>query len=217
MTDREIMARRAALELADGMVVNLGFGIPVAVANYIPEGIEVFLETENGALGMGATPALGQQDSDYGNAAGMPITLLPGASIFDAGMSFGMIRGGHVNVAILGGLQVDQEGNLANWSMPDRSPGIGGAMDLVTGVPTIIITMKHTTKTGESKILKRCALPLTAKGVVDVIITEVAVFYVTSRGLTLKEKMPNYSVSDIRAITDAEFEVAADLCDYRLS
>jgi 3-oxoacid CoA-transferase B subunit len=216
MDDREKMARRAALEFTDGDTVNLGFGMPMAVANYIPQGVNVVLETENGALGMGPTPRLGNQDSDNGNAGGMPISLVTGASIFDACTSFGIIRGGHVDAAILGALEVDQEGNLANWSMPKRSPGMGGAMDLVTGARKIIIMMQHNDKNGGSKILKKCTLPLTGVGVVDVIVTEKAVFHVTAEGLVLKEKVSDITVEELKANTDAEFTVAEDICQYRL-
>lgn len=216
MDEREKMARRAALELNDGDTVNLGFGMPMAVANYVPEGVNVMLETENGALGVGPTPRLGEQDSDYGNAGGMPITLVPGASIFDACTSFGIIRGGHVDAAILGGLEVDQEGNLANWSMPKRSPGMGGAMDLVAGARKIIIMLQHNDKNGGSKVLKKCTLPFTGLGVVDVIITEKAVFNVTPQGLVLKEVASGLTVEDIKAATEAEFTVASDLCEYRI-
>lgn len=215
MNDRDKMSKRAGLELVGASVVNLGFGMPVNVANFIPEGVEVQLETENSALGMGPTPKLGEQDSDNANAAGFPITLLPGASIFDVGVSFGIIRGGHVDVAILGALEVDQEGSIANWSMPSRSPGMGGAMDLVAGAKKIVIMLTHTNKAGESKILKKCTLPLTGYGVVDMIITEKAVFQLEDGKMFLKEKVPELSVEDIRAITEAEFEVAEDLQDYQ--
>jgi acetate CoA/acetoacetate CoA-transferase beta subunit len=216
MDDRERMARRAALELTDGATVNLGFGMPMAVANYIPQGVNVILETENGALGVGPTPRLGSQDSDNANAGGMPISLVTGASIFDACTSFGIIRGGHVDAAILGGLEVDQEGNLANWSMPKRSPGMGGAMDLVAGARKIIVMLQHNDKNGGSKILKKCSLPLTGVGVVDVIVTEKAVFNVTPQGLVLKEKLEDITVEEMKAITEAEFTVDQDLCEYRL-
>jgi len=211
-----MISRRAALELADGEVVNLGFGMPMAVVNYIPKDRNVVLQSENGCLMFGPTPRLGQQDSDLGNAGSMPITLKPGASAFDFATSFGIIRGGHVSSAILGALEVDQEGNIANWSMPGRSPGMGGAMDLVVRARRIIAVLQHTDKAEAPKVLKRCTLPLTGKGVVKVIITDRAVFHVTPEGLVLKEIAAGTSVDELRRITEAEFTIAADLCGYRL-
>lgn len=216
MDFREMIARRAALELSDGEVVNLGFGMPMAVANFIPKEVEVVLQSENGCLVFGPTPKLGQQDSDVGNSGSMPITLLTGSSVFDIATSFGIIRGGHVDTAILGALEVDQNGGIANWSMPGRSPGMGGAMDLVTGARKIVAILQHNDKKGGSKILKECTLPLTAKSVVDVIITDKAVFNVTPDGLVLKEIVPGLSADDIKTITDADFTVASDLCEYRI-
>ncbi|EAX48293.1 3-oxoacid CoA-transferase, B subunit [Thermosinus carboxydivorans Nor1] len=220
MDFREMIARRAALELSDGEVVNLGFGIPTAVANYIPAGINVILQSENGCLMFGPTPKLGEQDADIANAGGQPITLMPGASIFDLATSFCIIRGGHVDTTILGALEVDQEGNIANWAMPiapgKYSPGMGGAMDLVGGARKVVATLQHTDKKGNSKVMKKCSLPLTGKGVVDVIITDKAVFNVTPQGLVLKEIVPGLTVQDIKNITTAEFTVADDLCEYRL-
>jgi 3-oxoacid CoA-transferase B subunit len=220
MDYREMIARRAALELNDGEVVNLGFGMPTAAANYIPEGVNVILQTENGALLFGPTPKLGKQDADIANAGGQPITLLPGASIFDIATSFSIIRGGHVDTTILGALEVDQEGNIANWAMPlapgKYSPGMGGAMDLCGGARKVVAVLQHVDKKGGSKVLKQCSLPLTGKGVVDVIITEKAVFHVIPQGLVLKEIAPGLTVEDIRSATEAEFTVAGDLCEYRL-
>lgn len=216
MDFREMIARRAALELSDGEVVNLGFGMPTAVANFIPAGVEVILQSENGCLLFGPTPKSGEQDADVANAGGMPITLLPGASLFDIAASFGIIRGGHVDTAILGALEVDQNGSIANWSMPGRSPGMGGAMDLVTGARKIVAVLQHTDKKGSSKILKECTLPLTGRAAVDVIITDKAVFQVTADGLVLTEVAPGASVEDIKAITEAEFTVAPNLCQYRI-
>lgn len=219
MDYREMIARRAALELSDGEVVNLGFGMPTAVANYIPEGVNVILQSENGTLMFGPTPKLGQQDADVANAGGQPITLLPGASIFDISASFSIIRGGHVDSTILGALEVDQEGNIANWALPVAPgkylPGMGGAMDLVGGARKVVAILQHTDKKGESKILKKCSLPLTGKGVVDVIITDKAVFNVSADGLVLKELAEGLTVDDIKAMTDAEFVVDAGLCTYR--
>lgn len=211
-----MISRRAALELMDGEVVNLGFGLPMAVVNFIPKERTVVLQSENGCLLFGPTPRLGQQDSDLANAGSMPITLKPGASAFDFATSFGIIRGGHVSSAILGALEVDQEGNIANWSMPGRSPGMGGAMDLVVGARRIIAVLQHTDKAGASKVLKRCTLPLTGKGVVKVIITDRAVFQVVPEGLLLKEVVAGMGVEDLKRITEADFSIAPDLCEYRL-
>lgn len=219
MDAKDTIARRAALELSDGEVVNLGFGMPTAVANYIPEGVNVILQSENGCLLFGPTPKLGEQDADVANAGGQPISLLPGASIFDLSTSFCIIRGGHVDTTILGALEVDQEGNIANWAMPIApgrySPGMGGAMDLVGGARKVVATLQHNDKRGGSKVMKKCSLPLTGKGVLDVIITDKAVFQVTPDGLVLKEVAAGLTVDDIRSMTEAEFTVAADVCAYR--
>ncbi len=220
MDDRERIARRAALELEDGAVVNLGIGIPTAVANYIPKGVEVIMHAENGVLSYGATPEVGCQDPDVFNAGAQPITLLPGAAIFDLSTSFGIIRGGHVDTVILGTLEVDQNGNLANWARelaPGKfGPGMGGAMELVSKARKVVVVTQHTVKGKESKVLKECTLPLTGKGVVNVIITEKAVFHVTPEALVLKEMAPGMTVEEMRAITAADFTVAEDLCEYRL-
>lgn len=220
MDFREMIARRAALEISDGQIVNLGFGMPTAVANYIPEGVNVTLQSENGCLMFGPTPKLGEQDADVANAGGQPITLLPGAAIFDLATSFTIIRGGHVDTTILGALEVDQDGSIANWAMPiapgKYSPGMGGAMDLVGSARKVIATLQHNNKKGVSKILKKCGLPLTGKGVVDVIITDKTVFNITSKGLVLKEIIAGLSVEDISNMTEATFTVAEDLCEYRL-
>jgi 3-oxoacid CoA-transferase B subunit len=220
MDAREMIARRAALELADGEVVNLGFGMPTAVANYIPEGVHVILQSENGCFGFGPTPKLGEQDADVANAGGQPISLLPGASIFDMATSFAIIRGGHVNTAILGALEVDGEGGIANWAMPIApgkvSPGMGGAMDLTGAAHKVVAVLQHNDKKGNSKILKHCLLPVTGKGVVNVIITDKAVFHVNNGKLILKEMVSGMTVEKMRTITDAEFDVAPDLCEYRL-
>lgn len=220
MDIKEMIARRASLELSDGEVVNLGFGMPTAVANFIPKGISVILQSENGCLLFGPTPKFGQQDADVANAGGQPISLLPGASIFDLSTSFCIIRGGHVDTTILGALEVDQEGNIANWAMPIApgrySPGMGGAMDLVGGARKVVAMLQHVDKKGSSKVMKQCSLPLTGKGVLDVIITDKAVFNVTPQGLVLKEAVAGMTADDIKAITEAEFTVAPDLCEYRL-
>lgn len=219
MDAKDIIARRAALELSDGEFVNLGFGMPTAVANHIPANVNVILQSENGCLLFGPTPKLGQQDADIANAGGQPITLLPGASIFDISTSFCIIRGGHVDTTILGALEVDQEGSIANWAMPIApgrySPGMGGAMDLVGGAKKVVATLQHNDKKGNSKVMKKCALPLTGKGVLDVIITDKAVFHVSPDGLILKEIAAGLTADDIRQITEAEFTIAPDVCGYR--
>jgi len=219
MEAREIIARRAAKELSDGQVVNLGFGMPTAVANYLSEGVEVILQSENGCLLFGPTPKLGKEDPDNGNSGGQPITLLPGAAVFDLATSFCIIRGGHVDATVLGALEVDQEGNIANWAMPlapgKFAPGMGGAMDLVAGARKVIATLQHTSKRG-SKILKKCHLPITGKGVVNVIVTEKAVFEVTPTGLVLTEVIKGLTVDDIRSITEADFTVSDKVTVYRL-
>jgi len=219
MEAREIIARRAAKELSNGQVVNLGFGMPTAVANYLSEGVEVILQSENGCLLFGPTPKLGEEDPDIANSGGQPISLLPGAAVFDLATSFCIIRGGHVDATVLGALEVDQEGNIANWAMPlapgKFAPGMGGAMDLVVGARKVIATLQHTSK-GGSKILKKCHLPITGKGVVDVIVTEKAVFEVTPTGLVLTEVIEGLTVDDIRGITEADFTVADKVALYQL-
>ena len=219
MDAREIIARRAAKELVDGQVVNLGFGMPTAVANYLPAGVELILQSENGCLLFGATPPLGSQDPDNGNAGGQPISLLPGAAVFDLATSFCIIRGGYVDATVLGTLEVDQEGNIANWAMPlspgKYAPGMGGAMDLLAGARKVIATLQHSGKAG-SKILTRCRLPITGAGVVDIIVTEKAVFEVTPLGLVLTKVLDGLTVDDIRAITDVDFRVADELAVYQL-
>lgn len=220
MEAREIIARRAAKELKNDQVVNLGFGMPTAVANYLSEGVEVILQSENGCLMFGPTPQLGKEDPDNANAGGQPISLLPGASVFDLATSFCIIRGGYVDATILGALEVDQEGNISNWAMPlvseKYAPGMGGAMDLVVGAHKVIATLLHTSK-GGPKILKKCHLPITGKGVVNVIITEKAVFEVTPTGLVLTEIIEGLSVDDILSITEADFKVSANLTLYQLA
>ncbi|SDD86248.1 3-oxoacid CoA-transferase subunit B [Sporomusa acidovorans] len=219
MDPKEMIARRAAKELSNGEIVNLGFGIPNAVANYVPEGVEVLLEAENGALVFGGAPKLGADDPDIGNAGGLPITMIPGSACFDLATSFCIIRGGHVNTTILGALEVDQEGNIANWATPVApgkwSPGMGGAMDLVSGAKKVIATLIHTVK-GNPKILKKCQLPLTGKGCVSKIITEKCVFEVTPQGLMLTELAEGVTVDELRSCTEAEFYVAPTVTHYQL-
>ena len=208
---REVIAKRAAKELHDGDVVNLGIGIPTMIPNYLPEGVSVTLQTENGAMGMGATPAAGEEDKNLINAGGGYIALTPGACTFDSATSFAIIRGGHVNVSFLGALQVDEKGNLANWIIPGKmAPGMGGAMDLVVGAKRVILTMEHTQK-GAPKILKECTLPLTAAGQVNMIITEMGVMDITPEGIVLRELHPEFTVEQVQAATEAKLIISPDL------
>lgn len=197
------IASRVAKELSDGDIVNLGIGLPTRVANFIPENIEVILQSENGFLGLGPTPTADNYDPSIINAGGQPVTILPGGCFFDSATSFGIIRGGHIDVSVLGALQVDDKGNIANYMIPGKMvPGMGGAMDLVTGAKKVIVAMEHTAK-GAHKILKECSLPLTAVNAVDLIITEMGVIKVTAEGLKLIEINPEYTVEDIKAATEA--------------
>ena len=208
---REVIARRAARELHDGDVVNLGIGLPTMIHNYLPEGITVTLQTENGAMGLGPSPKAGEEDKNLVNAGGGAITLIDGASTFDSATSFAIIRGGHVDVSVLGALQVDEKGNLANWIIPGKiAPGMGGAMDLVVGAKRVIIAMEHTQK-GAPKILHQCTLPLTAAGQVNMIITEMGVINVTEKGLVLVEKHPDFTVEEIKAATEADLIISENL------
>ena len=201
---REVIAKRAAKELHDGDVVNLGIGIPTLIPNYLPEGVTVTLQTENGAMGMGPTPEEGKEDKNLINAGGGAITLLPGACTFDSATSFAIIRGGHVNVSFLGALQVDEKGNLANWIIPGKmAPGMGGAMDLVVGAKRVILTMEHTQK-GAPKILKECTLPLTAAGQVNMIITEMGVMDITPEGIVVREIHPEFTFEQMQEATEAK-------------
>lgn len=214
MQAKEIIARRVAQEFCDGYVVNLGIGLPTLVPRYLPADVHITLQSENGFLGL--APLEGEPLPGVVNAGGVPCGLMAGAAMFDSAMSFALIRGGHVDVTVLGGLQVDEAGNLANWMVPGKMvPGMGGAMDLVTGAKKVIVAMEHCTKDGEPRILDRCTLPLTATGRVSMVVTELAVFRVTHGEFVLIEHAPGVSVDDVRARTQARFAVSEDLQPMR--
>jgi acetate CoA/acetoacetate CoA-transferase beta subunit len=203
---KQVIAARVAKEMQDGDVVNLGIGLPTMVPNYLPEHVNVILQSENGYIGLG--PLNGEVDPDLVNAGGQPSGINPGGAFFDSLFSFELIRGGHVDVTVLGGLEVDAKGNLANWMVPGKMvPGMGGAMDLVTGAKKVIVAMEHVAKNGSSKILEQCRLPLTGKGVVDLIVTELAVFRVTEAGLVLEELQEGVDLETVKEKTEARFTI----------
>lgn len=208
---KAFIARRVAKELKDGDVVNLGIGLPTLVAGFVPAGANIFFQSENGFIGVGPAPAAGSEDPRIVNAGGQCVTILPGGVFFDSATSFGIIRGGHVDATVLGALQVDEQGNLASWMVPGKMvPGMGGAMDLVTGAKKVIIAMEHTAK-GSPKILKRCVYPLTAAHQVDFIVTEMGFMEVTRDGILLKEINPEFGVDEVQAATEAQLIISKDL------
>jgi acetate CoA/acetoacetate CoA-transferase beta subunit len=211
-----IIARRVAQELRAGNLVNLGIGIPTLVANYLPADLKVFFQSENGLIGTGPIPEQGMTHPLLTDAGGRPISALPGASTFDSAVSFGLIRGGHVDVTVLGGLQVDAEGHLANWTIPGKMvPGMGGAMDLVSGAKRVIVAMQHAAK-GKSKIVARCSLPLTSARPVDLVVTEMAVIGFPDHKATLLERAPGISIGEVMALTEADLVIPDDVPEMNL-
>src|SRR5712672_4838179 len=216
MDAQTIIARRVALELRSGMLVNLGIGIPTLVANYVPAGLNVFFQSENGLIGTGPIPGQGMAHPLLTDAGGKPISALPGAATFDSAMSFGLIRGGHVDITVLGGLQVDAGGRLANWMIPGTMvPGMGGAMDLVSGAKRVIVAMQHAAK-GRSKIVAKCNLPLTSARPVDLVVTDMAVIVFPSGKATLLETAPGTSVAEVMAVTEAELVIPDHVPEMKL-
>ncbi len=216
MDAKELIARRVAREIKSGMLVNLGIGLPSLVANFVPQSLGVFFQAENGVIGLGARPPEGMQDPHLTDAGGGFVSAVPGAASIDSAMSFGLIRGGHLDMTVLGGLQVDEKGHLANWKVPGKMvPGMGGAMDLVTGAARVVVAMQHSAK-GASKIVKRCTLPLTAQRRVDLIVTDLAVIEPGPEGLILRERAPGIGLDHIRAATDANLIVMGDIPEMAL-
>jgi acetate CoA/acetoacetate CoA-transferase beta subunit len=217
MDSKELIARRVAGELEEGSLVNLGIGLPATVANYLPKDMTVYFQSENGIIGMAPLPEAGLEDPYLADAGGRFVGAIPGACAFDSCFSFGLIRGGHLEVTVLGGLQVDEQGQLANWVVPGAMvPGMGGAMDLVTGTKRVIVAMTHTNK-GERKIVKKCTLPLTSLRRVTLVVTELAVIEPTADGLMLKERAPGVSVETIVAATEARLIVPAEVPEMRIA
>ncbi len=212
MLDKNQIAKVIARELKDGYYVNLGIGIPTLVANYIPEGIEVVLQSENGLLGMGPFPVSGDEDADLINAGKQTITTIPGSAFFDSAMSFGMIRAGKVDLTVLGAMEVADNGDIANWKIPGKMvKGMGGAMDLVASAKNIIVAMQHTNKAGESKLLSKCSLPITGLGCVKKVVTELGVFDITERGFELKELAPGVSIDEVKSKTEGRLVVEGEI------